>query len=477
MISDNASSDGSPLLGQAGTATPPSIGKYRVDGIIGRGAVGIVYRGYDTVISRPVAIKTLRHEVLETVDDKNGLLARFSSEARSAGRCQHPNIVTVFDYVEQDDTPFIVMEYVAAGTLEAVTRTGTLLPLHQVGEILVQLLSALGHAHEKGVVHRDIKPANILCPAATSIKVTDFGVARLQDLGLTQAGKGTLGTPNYMSPELFLGREVDGRSDLFAAGVVLFELLAGAKPFTANDMPELMRKLLNQPPQSLGSFRPELSGHLDAVLVRALARNPTDRFQTADEFSEALVDAVGRTEADKNVKPVDLSRIPRRATSDQSDSRGMLNRTMAEKLMPGTIGNLERSLARSLGPIARLAISRASSETTDADMFLTRLTSLIPESAEAKRFRETAENWLREDQGIAGAQLDAVIPTQVVKETIELLRPMIGPMAKVIAEREAKTAVGVEDYYEHVARAIKNPQDQEKFLAQTSSRSSPGKRT
>ena len=132
--------------------------------------------------------------------------------------------------------------------------------------------------------------------------------------------------------------------------------------------------------------------------------------------------------------------------------------------MPGTLGNLEKSLARSLGPIARLAISRASSETTDADMFLTRLASLIPESAEAKRFRETAENWLREDQGIAGAQLDAVIPPQVVKEAIELLRPLIGPVAKVIAEREAKTAVGVEDYFEHVARAIKDPKDQEKFV-------------
>ena len=475
MTSDNAQPDGNPLLGAAGTAAPPAIGKYRVDGIIGRGAVGIVYRGYDSVISRPVAIKTLRREVLENVDDKEGLLARFSSEARSAGRCQHPNIVTVFDYVEQDNTPFIVMEYVAAGTLEAVTRSSTLLPLHQVGEILVQLLSALGHAHEKGVVHRDIKPANILCPAATSIKVTDFGVARLQDIGLTQAGKGTLGTPNYMSPELFLGREVDGRSDLFAAGVVLFELLAGAKPFTANDMPELMRKLLNQSPTPLSSFRPELSGHLDAVIVRALARNPTDRFQSAEEFSSALAAAVGKTEADKNVKPVDLSRIPRRAPGDQSDSRGVLNRTMAEKLMPGTLGNLEKSLARSLGPIARLAISRASSETTDADMFLTRLASLIPESAEAKRFRDTAENWLREDQGIAGAQLDAVIPLQVVKETIELLRPMIGPVAKVIAEREAKTAVGVDDYYEHVARAIKNPQDQEKFLTQTLKRPGQGK--
>ena len=207
----------------AASSAPKVIGKYRIEGVIGRGAVGIVYKGHDTSIDRPVALKTLRSDVLEDVADRDGLLQRFGREARLAGRCQHPNIVTVYDFVEHEHAPYIVMEHVDAGTIDQVTRTGTRLPLRQIGDLMLQLLSALSHAHAKGVVHRDIKPANILCPAASSIKVTDFGVARFSELSLTSpGGTGALGTPNYMSPEQFLGRPVDGRTDIFAAGVILF---------------------------------------------------------------------------------------------------------------------------------------------------------------------------------------------------------------------------------------------------------------
>ncbi len=472
MNVDDTGGNGGGFLGTDRDGTPASIGKYRVDGIIGRGAIGVVYKGFDPNICRAVAIKTLRREVLAGVDDQNGLLKRFASEARSAGRCQHPNIVTVFDYVEQDGTPFIIMEYVTAGTLENVTRSGTLLPLHQVGEIMVQLLSALGHAHEKGVIHRDVKPANILCPAATSIKVTDFGVARFQDLGLTQAGGGALGTPNYMSPEQFLGREVDGRSDLFAAGIILFQLLTGAKPFVAADIPELMRKLLNDAPPALATLRPELSVSLDQVMQKALARNPTDRYATADQFSSALIAALERAPALEAVQSVDLTRITQRQTGDLTESsKGSLNRTMAEKLTPATLGHLEETLARSIGPIARLVLAKASRETTDADKLLTRLSAQIPGAAEAERFRKAAEKWLREDQGIAAAQLDAVISELEIREATELLLPLIGPVAKLLAEREAKTAIGREDYYEHLARAIDNEADRTRFLTR---RAKPG---
>ena len=200
----------------AGNTLPTRVGKYRIDGIIGRGAVGVVYKGYDEQIDRPLAIKTLRVEVITDPEYKETALQRFALEARSAGRCLHPNIVTVFDYIEQDQAPYIVMEYVDAGTLENVINSGILLPVRQVAEIMVQLLFALGHAHSKGVVHRDIKPSNILCPSATSIKVTDFGVARFDVMGLTNPnGIGAIGTPNYMSPEQFLGRPVDHRTDIF----------------------------------------------------------------------------------------------------------------------------------------------------------------------------------------------------------------------------------------------------------------------
>ncbi len=337
------------------------VGKYRVDGLIGRGSVGVVFKGYDEQIDRPVAIKSLRLDILSCIADRDHLLKRFSTEARSAGRCVHPNIVTVFDYVEQDDTPYIIMEFVDAGTLENVINSGTMLPLRQIGEIMVQLVSALEHAHSKGIVHRDVKPANILCPTATSIKVTDFGVARFDAIGLTNPnGIGAIGTPNYMSPEQFLGRPVDGRSDLYAAGVILFEMLTGAKPFVARELTELMRKLLNDRPPRLSTLRPGHWQHLDEVVQRALARNPDDRYQTGGDLIDALNAAIEATGSD-NRPSLDLTSISltpkpnsRAAHSGSSQNASDHSMTMSAKLTSETLDAVETALARCIGPIARV---------------------------------------------------------------------------------------------------------------------------
>lgn len=447
-------------------AAPQTVGKYRVDDVIGRGAIGVVYKGFDPHICRAVAIKSLRSEVLAGVEDQASLLARFAAEARSAGRCQHPNIVTVFDYVEQDETPFIIMEFVEAGTLENVTRSRTLLPLPQVGEVMVQLLAALGHAHEKGVIHRDVKPANILCPAATSIKVTDFGVARFQNLGLTRdGGGGAVGTPNYMSPEQFLGREVDGRADLFAAAIIMYQLLTGAKPYPADDIPSLMHKLLNEAPVPVSQLRPELPAALDTLMVRALERNPTDRFQTAEEFIRALEAALQRT-SETPVERIDLTRLTGASASHANDgSTSEMSRTMAERLAPSTMHGLEESLARAIGPIARFVLAREAKTATDPDMLIAALETQISGHGEAERFRKSAEVWLRDDRGVAGAHLSAVITDADKRLATELLLPIIGPLAQVIADREAATAIGLDDYYEHLARRIANTEDRAKFLA------------
>lgn len=446
-------------------AAPEMVGKYRVDGIIGRGAIGVVYKGFDPHICRAVAIKSIRSEVLEGVEDQATLLQRFAAEARSAGRCQHPNIVTVFDYVEKNGTPFIIMEFVEAGTLEKVTRSRALLPLPQVGEVMAQLLAALGHAHEKGVTHRDVKPANILCPAATSIKVTDFGVARFQNLGLTRdAGGGAIGTPNYMSPEQFLGRDVDGRADLFAAAIIMYQLLTGAKPFPADDIPSLMHKLLNETPAPVSQLRPELPSALDEMMDRALQRNPTDRYQTAEEFIDALQSSL-QTSLPSQVQRIDLTRLTGTADPHANDaSTSELSRTMAEKLAPATLHALEETLARAIGPIARVVLSREARATTDPDKLIAALRSQIPGLDEAERFSKAAQEWLRDDRGVAGVQLSAVITPADKKQATELLLPIMGPLAQVLAEREAATAIGLEDYYEHLARKIPTEQDREQFL-------------
>jgi serine/threonine-protein kinase len=452
--------------GSASAAGNPSrVGKYRIDGVIGRGASGIVYKGYDEQIDRPLAIKTLRPDLLGDGSENEELLKRFGAEARSAGRCLHPNIVTVFDFVEHDGAPYIVMEYVEAGTLENVVRSGTLLPVRQVGEIMAQLLLALDHAHSKGVVHRDVKPANILCPSAASIKVGDFGVAQIEALNITKpGGLGAIGTPNYMAPERFLGRTADARSDIFSAGVVLYQLLTGSKPFVANDLPDLMRQLMSQGPPSILTCRPELWPTLDAVVQRAMARNPDDRFASAGAFADGLNAAIQSQPSDA-APPLDLTKLADPKPKDGSAAvRDELTHTLAEKLSPATLDSLSKSLARALGPIARLVVRKASQESTDIDALLDSLSKQIANPADVAEFRRQAEETLRRDAGLALAQMEAVISQAEIRETTEALLPVLGPMARVLVARQAATAVGRDDFIRRLADSIPNERDRALFL-------------
>jgi serine/threonine-protein kinase len=450
-----------------GEGIPKRVGKYRIDHVIGRGAIGIVYKGYDEQIDRPLAIKTLRPEILDDVDDLEGFLKRFTTEAKSAGRCLHPNIVTVFDLVEHERRPYIVMEYVNAGTLENVIQAGALIPVRQVGEIMAQILLALDHAHSKGVIHRDVKPANILCPSATSVKVTDFGVARLDSLDLTQPnGLGAVGTPNYMAPERFLGRPADVRSDLFSAGVVLYQLLTGTRPFVAFDLPDLMRKLLNEYPPSVTTLRPELWSEIDAVAQKALARNPEDRFQTAERFVDALNAAIGARPND-NLLPLDLTKLSRPASKDATANpapEGM-SETMADQLSVGAIDTLSRTLARWLGPIARLVVKQALLETNDVDTLLASLSRQIKPETEIALFRRTAEKLLRDDLGLASARAQETISDAEVKAAVDVLISVIGPVARRLVSREALTAVGRDDFYRRLADQIPDERAKTRFLA------------
>lgn len=465
---DEPHTDATPAR-DGGRAIPNRIGKYRIEGVIGRGAVGIVYKGHDEQIDRPVAIKTLRPEIFEDLSENQEALRRFASEVRSAGRCLHPNIVTIFDYVEQDSVPHIVMEYVDAGTLENVMRTGTLLPVQQVGEIMTQLLFALGHAHGKGIIHRDIKPANILCPSATTIKVADFGVAHIEALNLTRSGGlGAVGTPNYMAPERFLGRQADSRSDLFSAGVILFQLLTGAKPFIASSIPELMRKVMHETAPSVSTFRPELGVAFDGVVQRALARNPEDRFASAEDFIKQLEPAIN-ARTGEGIAQLDLTKLAALpATGNDPVAKDRLNQTMADRLSASAIDELSRSLARSLGPMARVVMRQALLEATDIDTLLSSLTRQIKTETEAKNFRQLAERTLRDHPGIAELRLATAIPLDEVRAATEALLPLIGPLAKLLVAKQAQTAIGRDDFYRRLAESIPNEPDRKRFLAMRS---------
>ena len=260
-------------------ASVTQIGKYQILGILGVGGMGVVYRGMDNSVGREVAIKTLTEATEE-------LRQRFQLEARS-GVLNHPNIVTVYDFGEQDGNPYIVMEFVPGDSLENLLRAGRQFSLIEKLEIIRQVCVGLGYAHQKGVIHRDIKPANIMVQPDGNIKIVDFGVARLEShSGHTQTGM-VIGTFHYIAPERLLGKIADGRADIWSAGVILYLLLTGRLPFPSDD-PATLHRVIREPHEPLSSMLTDCPPALDHLLDRALAKDPIDRYETAEEMAAEI---------------------------------------------------------------------------------------------------------------------------------------------------------------------------------------------
>jgi serine/threonine-protein kinase len=266
------------------------LGRYQLEREIGRGAMGIVYLGRDTAINRMVAIKAIplasEFSDAELVEARS----RFFREAETAGRLNHPNIVTIYDVGEERGLAYIAMEYLKGRHLSDYAKSNTLLEPRKVLEIIGRTADALGFAHKQQVVHRDIKPANLMYDPSTDIlKITDFGIARLSGAGSTRTGI-VLGTPSFMSPEQLEGRTVTGHSDLFSLGVSLFQLLTGQLPFAADSMTGLMQQIAEAPHPRLRAFRPDLPACVETVIDRALAKKPEDRYETGAQMAAALQD-------------------------------------------------------------------------------------------------------------------------------------------------------------------------------------------
>jgi serine/threonine-protein kinase len=265
------------------------IGRYQITGELGRGAMGIVYRALDPMIGRTVAIKTIRLGEFVDPAEHARLRDRLFREAQSAGVLSHPNIVTVYDVDEEKGVAYIAMEYVDGPTLDRLHLTGPL-TRDSVIEILGQTASALDYAHARGVVHRDVKPGNIMLHERSVVKITDFGVARLQSHQLTQAGM-LVGTPNYMAPEQVQGLAVDGSADQFALGVIAYELLTGERPFAGESLATVIYRIVNDEPIAPRRLNPTLGPPVDGVIRRALAKKPGDRYPACTAFIDALEDA------------------------------------------------------------------------------------------------------------------------------------------------------------------------------------------
>jgi serine/threonine-protein kinase len=276
--------------------TRPTLGRYEVIGELGRGAMGVVYKGQDPKIRREVAIKTVD---LSDLDDQNvdAIKQRFFREAESAGLLTHPNIVTIYDCGEEHDLAYIAMEFLDGDDLERFIQKEHLLPMRESLRIGAKVAEALDYAHNRGIVHRDIKPANIMkLKGSDEIKVTDFGIARITSSSQTKTGV-VLGTPSYMSPEQVSGKKVDGRSDIFSLGVVLFVLLTGEKPFVGPDITTLMFKIAKEPHHPLREINPKIPRVVEKIIDMALEKDLEKRYQKAGQMAEHLTKVVESIDA------------------------------------------------------------------------------------------------------------------------------------------------------------------------------------
>lgn len=288
MLGGSGGHPGGTMLLADGAVEKPMLGRYQVEKELGKGAMGVVYLGKDPKIGRVVAIKTMALSQEFSGDELVDARERFFREAETAGRLQHQNIVTIFDAGEEHDLAFIAMEFLKGKDLADHCKGDHLLPVPVVLSIVARVAEALAYAHKQNVVHRDIKPANIMYEVQSdTVKVTDFGIARITDSSKTKTGL-VLGTPSFMSPEQLAGKKVDGRSDLYSLGVMLFQMLAGVLPFRGDSMSELMFKIANEAAPDIRIIRSELPQNLADVVALSLSKRPETRYQTGEQFAVDL---------------------------------------------------------------------------------------------------------------------------------------------------------------------------------------------
>lgn len=394
-------------------AAPRHIGRYRLDGLLGQGAMGVVYRARDTLIERTVALKTVRRDPGDTGQERE-MVERFRKEAQAAGRLMHPNIVAVHDYGETEDLAYIAMEFVDGTPLSNLIKDRPC-PLPRALDWFADLLAALDYAHAHGVVHRDVKPANLLVTRDGRVKISDFGIARVESSTLTQTGT-MLGTPSYMSPEQFRGETVDARSDLFSAGVVLYQLLTGQRPFSGSAA-TVMQQVLNHVPPPPSALNTALAPAVDAVVMQALAKDAAARHASARAFQRALSAALqDQPEADATVFAGAAARAPQEddatilapsahgAWAERSGRHARHGTGTGTRTGTGTgtgaslpawlhesAPALEAALTRQIGPMARLLLRKLAASSSDFDALVRELATHIPSPQARAMFEQQVE--------------------------------------------------------------------------------------
>ncbi len=287
----DSNDSGNTEMPSAETINVKNLGRYQILGTLGKGAMGHVYKGVDPAINRPVALKTIRLDFVNDPEEMEELKERLFREAQAAGKLSHPNIVTIYDVGSEGPLQYIAMEYLEGQTLETLIKKKTQFNYRIISQIIMQICSALEYGHSQGIVHRDIKPANIMVLKDYSIKVMDYGIARVDSHSMTKTGI-AMGTPNYISPEQLQGKSIDQRADLFSLGVVMYELLLGRRPFRGENITSLIYAILNQEPERPSTINPQIPLLFDHIITRSLKKNPSERYQRAKEISADLSDFV-----------------------------------------------------------------------------------------------------------------------------------------------------------------------------------------
>lgn len=470
---------------------PERLGKYQVTDVLGKGAMGVVYKGFDPHIERPVAIKTIRKDMVDA-ELAAQFMGRFRNEARAAGRLHHPNIVGVYEYGEEGAVAYIAMEYVeGAGLREYLNRRASF-DFGELVALMAQLLSALEFAHARGVIHRDIKPSNLIVAADGTLKVADFGIARIDTSNLTSVGM-VIGTPSYMSPEQCMGEVVDARSDLWSAGVVLYELLTGEKPFRGT-VDAIGYKIVHEdpaPPTTLSSLK--LPAAVDRLVATALEKQPAARFQDARAFQAAL----------RDIAKLDVEVADGQGTTLINIGQLKLHQPAAS-WDDATLNTAEHELARFLGPMAKIVVRRAAEKTHDRAELCSILGANIDDLDSRRKFVEAFSRSASGQRtgGAAGGTGGGVAvsgthgkvtttssPTEVrprtgatgsgistssspgvppldpayVEEITARLAVHLGPIARIVAKKAAQKAATRIEFVRFVADSL-GTQDRAAFL-------------
>jgi eukaryotic-like serine/threonine-protein kinase len=463
-------------------AAPSRLGKYPLLSVIGKGSMGVLYKSIDPHIKRPVALKTIRRDLLVDGDSEN-FSARFRIEAQAAGCLAHPGIVAVYEYGEEDAYAYIAMEYIEGRSLRECFEQKVPFSIGQIVSILSQLLEALQYAHDRGVWHRDIKPANILILGNGQVKVTDFGIARIESSMLTQVGA-IMGTPGFIAPEMYLGDTFDNRVDLFAAGVVLYQLLAGTPPFLGTAEKVMFKVCYETPlPPSVAGRLPSLQS-FDSVVMKALARRPEDRFTSAAQFLGALLHAQthagGAGSSDETIiQPRPTTPAAGRDPTSQPPSTNTL---VGSGWNMEVLAQVEKRLARFVGPIARVMVRRAAKETTDVVALTQVLAGRIIGPAEREAFlkgagiatapattppRPKSADEATSDRpsgiGTRPGSERPLTPEDIARAS-QLLIAHVGPIAAVLAKRAAKHGCSREQFIAALAAHLKDDSARSRFL-------------